>query len=362
MTIDNRIAKLEQKFQQRRQQQGDDRLVVPNNWADFARTVQIRSGGDVRFFDPYSYQEKLVDLMIQQSVVIIKSRQLGISETITCFMLWRACSNPGYLGLIISKTQTDSSLLGRRMKRMISSLGLKTSTENVSDVEIQGYGRILFRSGKTPDAGRGLESVVDCFMDELAFMDSGKEVYDSLAPAQQMVGEKSRIFAVSTPNGKTGFFWDLLSNGNGDKDIELICNQVSKGHGSPFQYWVDEGGWAKCLIHWREHPTYGSNPNFLQEIHQKRKLSWDVIAQEYDLSFKESSVNVFSADLIKLNAVGKYENEVDEKARYFLGVDTSTVGSDFFVCVVLKEIASNFVFDTLRHYTLLEERNAFQYL
>ena len=313
-------------------------MVVPPNWADFARTVQIRSGGDVRFFNPYDYQEKLVELMLARSVILIKSRQLGISETVTAFMLWRACSNPGYLGLVISKTQTDSSLLARRMKRMIASLGLKTSTENVSDVEIQGYGRILFRSGKTPDAGRGLESVVDCFMDELAFLESGKEVYDSLAPAQQMVGDRSRIFAVSTPNGKSGFFWDLLSNGNEDKDIELICSQASKGETEPFQYWVDSGGWAKCVLHWRVHPTYGNNPNFLEEIHEKRKLSWDVIAQEYDLSFKESAVNVFSADTIKLNATGKYEHEIDKNAQYFLGVDTATVGSDYFACVVLKKL------------------------
>lgn len=291
-------------------------FVVPNHWSDFARMVQIRSGGNVKRFNPYPYQEQLVNLMLERSVIIVKSRQMGVSETITCFLLWRACLNPGYLGLVFSKTQADSSLLARRMKRMIASLGLETATENLSDIEIRGHGRILFRNSK-PDSARGIESVVDCFLDELAFIETGKDVYDALAPAMQMVGDKARVFAVSTPNGKNGFFWDLLTAGNGDRDIELLCNQASVGEGEPFQYWVDSGGWAKTLLHWRAHPVYGGNPNFLQEVHEKQKLSLETIDQEYNLSFIESATNVFSADLIRANAIGAYE-EPQKNGCFFL--------------------------------------------
>lgn len=311
-----------------------DELIVPPNWADFARMCKIRSGGDVLKFNPYIYQEILVDLMLERSVCIVKSRQLGISETITCFMLWRACLNPGYLGLVFSKTQTDSSLLARRMKRMIESLGLKTTTENISDIEIQGKGRILFRNSK-PDSARGIESVCDVFLDELAFLDTGKDVYDALAPSMQMVGDKARVFAVSTPNGKSGFFWDLINSGNGDKDIELICNQASKGFAKPFQTWVDDGGWGKVLIHWKCHPIYGSNPNFLQDIHEKQKLTWATIQQEYNLNFQESEANYFSADIIRKCAIGEDEKPSSD-SFYFIGIDTSTNGDDYSVAAVIK--------------------------
>ena len=133
-----------------------NQLNISNNWLDFARKCKIRSGGNVVYFDPYQYQIDLVNLMINHSVCVVKSRQLGISETITNFMLWRACLNPGYLGLVFSKTQTDSSLIARRMKRMIESLGLKTATENLTDIEINGGGRILFRNSN-PDSARGIE-------------------------------------------------------------------------------------------------------------------------------------------------------------------------------------------------------------
>jgi phage terminase large subunit-like protein len=312
-----------------------NQLNVSNNWLDFARKCKIRSGGNVVYFDPYQYQIDLVNLMINHSVCVVKSRQLGISETITNFMLWRACLNPGYLGLVFSKTQTDSSLIARRMKRMIESLDLKTATENLTDIEVNGGGRILFRNSN-PDSARGIESVVDVFFDELAFLESAKEVFDAVAPSQQMVGNKARVFAVSTPNGKNGFYWDLLNSGNGNKDIELICKNVSDGNDEPFQYWIDSGGWGKVLIHWKTHPVYGGNSNFLNDIHDKQKLSWEIINQEYNLSFQESSCNYFSFADINKCAIGENEKYNDE-CDYFLGIDAATTGRDYAVCVVMKK-------------------------
>ncbi|MEO0683688.1 MAG: terminase family protein [Cyanobacteria bacterium J06649_11] len=330
----SRIRNLEKRAKKQRRFQSESK-PIPENWVDFARSCKIRSGGNVVSFNPYQYQIDLVDLMVKRSVCIVKSRQLGISETITCFMLWRACLNPGYLGLVFSKTQTDSSLLARRMKRMIESLGLKTVTENLSDIEIQGLGRILFRNSK-PDSARGIESVVDCFLDELAFQENAKEIYDALAPAMQMVGDKARVFAVSTPNGKSGFFYDLASSNNGDKNIELLCEQASKGETKPFQHWVDSGGWAKVLIHWKSHPVYGNNLNFLEDIHVKQKLSWEIIEREYNLSFSDSSVAVFSSDLIRLNATGTYSDKPNKHTEYYCGLDTSSLGSDYTVFTVFE--------------------------
>lgn len=333
----SKIQRLEAKARKRnqKQEQTDTQLQIPKNWADFARMVKIRSGGDVKPFNPYPYQEELVELMLERSVCVVKSRQLGISESITSFMLWRACLNPGYLGLVFSKTQTDSSLLARRMRRMIASLGLKTATENLSDIEILGRGRVLFRNSK-PESARGIESVVDVFLDELAFLESGKEVYDALAPAMQMVGDKARVFAVSTPNGKAGFYWDLFNNGNEGRDVEILCSQASKGESKPFQYWIDTGGWAKVLIHWKVHLIYGSDSKFLENVHEKQKLSWTTINQEYNLSFSESESAVFSVNIIRQCAIGFLESDVDKEADYYIGLDTSTTGEDYCVAIVLK--------------------------
>jgi hypothetical protein len=330
----HKIRRLERIVAKRNKPENDN-LIIPGNWLDFARTVSVRSGGEIIKFDPYQYQVNLVDLMMQRSVIVAKSRQLGISETITCFMLWRACLNPGYLGVVFSKTQVDTGLLARRMKRMINSLGLKTTTENLGDIEVEGRGRILFKNSN-PDSARGIESVVDCFFDEFAFVEDAKFIYDAVAPAQQMLGDKARVFIVSTPNRKTNFYWDLLNGNNDDKDVELICKQISKGGEKPFQYWIDSSGWGKIIIHWKEHPIYGQNPNFLNDVHEKQKLDWETIKQEYDLNFEESAENVFNAELVRLNAVGKYESDYDESADYYCGLDCSTFGADHTVFTVIK--------------------------
>ncbi len=308
---------------------------VPDRWLDFARLCKIRSAGEIVNFNPYDYQIRLVDSMLKSSVVVVKSRQLGISETITSFMLWRAFKNPGYLGLVFSKTQTDSSLIARRMRRMIDGLNAKTTTENLCDIELVGGGRILFRNSK-PESARGIESVVDVFLDELAFIDTAKEVYDALAPSQQMVGDNARVFAVSTPNGKDGFYWELASNSNGDNDLTRICDQVSSGEIEPYQSWIDGGGWTKVVIHWRSHPIYGSDPNFLKKVALTQKLSESTINQEYNLSFSDSNSAVFSTDLILKNSIGEFEKP-EPNCEYFFGIDASGIGDDYAVCVVLKK-------------------------
>lgn len=336
---ENPLVNYHSQKSEKRSRKTKNILGTPEVWLDFARRCKIRSGGNVINFNPYQYQIELANLMVNHSVCVVKSRQLGISETITCFMLWRACLNPGYLGLVFSKTQTDSSLIARRMKRMIKSLGLKTATENLTDIEINGGGRILFRNSN-PDSARGIESVVDVFLDELAFLETAKEVYDSLAPSQQMVGDKARVFAVSTPNGKSGFYWDLLNSANGSKDIESLCTDAGNGI-KPYQHWIDNGGWAKVLIHWKAHPLYSSNPTFLQDIHDKQKLSWEIINQEYNLSFQETECNYFKFSDIDNCAIGNYE-DYSNKFNYYLGIDAATTGRDYAVCVVLKKDNNKF--------------------
>jgi hypothetical protein len=260
-------------------------IKIPDNWLDFARMLKIRSGGVIVNFEPFDYQIKLVDMMLARSVCVAKSRQLGVSETVSSLMLWRAAKEEGYLGLVFSKTQGDTGLIARRMRRMINSIGLTTVTDNLQDIELSTGGRILFRNSK-PDAARSIESVVDVFWDESGFVDELAEIRAAVAPTQQMVGDKAREFMVSTPNGKQGVYWDTLNESNGFVDIE---EEIRTAADEPYKEWVDSGGWGKVLIHWKAHPIYGGNPNFLQEIHERKKLSWDTIEREYNLSFDSTS-------------------------------------------------------------------------
>lgn len=336
-------------------------IVIPTNWADFARLTTIRSGGHIIPFSPYDYQEQLVEMMLERSCIVVKSRQLGLSETIICYMLWRACLNPGYLGVVFSKTQMDTGLLARRMRRMIASIGLKTKTENYGDIEIEGHGRILFRNSK-PESGRSLESVVDIFFDEAAFVDDFKAIFDAIAPAQQMVGESARVYVVSTPNGKSGYYWDLLTTGQ-STDIEALCDRISAGNENPFISWVDSGGWAKVVVHWKAHPIYGSNPNFLKEIAEKQKLSAETIKQEYDLSFGSSEENYFDYSTVQACITDEeISKERNPDSVYVLGVDPAFGGDDYCAAVLLECSPSSDRFNVLVPYRKRQQTTEYNLL
>ena len=108
-----------------------EKKQLPDTWLKFANLCQIRSGSQVINFNPYQYQLKLIELIkVHHSTVIAKTRQLGITETVANYFLFKACKNPGYLGVIFSKTQSDTSNIAKRIRRQIDSLYEYIETEN----------------------------------------------------------------------------------------------------------------------------------------------------------------------------------------------------------------------------------------
>lgn len=310
---------------------------IPENWSDFAPLTMIRSGTQVIPFNPYDYQIQLIDCVENHfATVVAKTRQLGVTETISNYFLWKALRFPGYVAVVLSKGMADTSNIAKRIRVMSNSLeGLELESDNLSDMKIKGGGRILFRPS-TPNGVRGLESISDILFDESAFVDGIDQIYTSAIPATEMVGDNARLIFLSTPNGKSGFYWDRLALNNGERDVEQICEDMKEGLINPVQSWVDENDWAKFIIHWKAHPIYGANPNYLEGIRKRKQLSETAIQQEYNLSFNESEVIVFSNEIVRLNAIGNYEKPVIGK-RFYIGIDTSTVGDDYTVCMVLSE-------------------------
>jgi hypothetical protein len=98
---------------------------VPSVWLDFARMCKIRSGTQFINFEPYFYQKELVDLIeARKFTCIAKTRQLGISELICNYFVWKALRNSGYVAVILSKNQSDTSALAKRVKKHLFPLSL----------------------------------------------------------------------------------------------------------------------------------------------------------------------------------------------------------------------------------------------
>ena len=308
---------------------------VPDNWPEFAELTRIRSGGKIIPFKPYSYQKELVQAIEDNfGTVVAKGRQLGCSETATSYMLWRACREPGFLGVVLSKGQADTANLCKRARMMADSAPelIELATKNLTDLRIVGGGRILFRPA-TPNGVRGLESVSMLFFDEIAFIPSIDLLFTAAVPSTEMCGADARILMMSTPYGRSGFFYERLISGNGHRDLIEEAELCRAEGSSGVRQWVDDNGWAKVLLHWRAHPTYSADPNYIETTMARKQMTEQTVRQEYDLMFTDSDMTVFPAQAVKDCARGSWESP-EPDGSYYLGVDTSTVGGDYTVAMV----------------------------
>ncbi|NEO34395.1 MAG: hypothetical protein F6K36_29150 [Symploca sp. SIO3C6] len=175
----------------------------------------------------------------------------------------------------------------------------------------------------------------DVLFDEWAFVENAQLIYDVVMPTMELVGDDARVIVNSTPNGRFGHYWGLLSEANGkDHDIDRICQDVKEGAIAPFQHWVDGDGANKVVIHWKAHPIHSTVDDYLEKKRQQTKMSKGGIQREYNLSFDASDQSVFDYEDIEAAAIGDY-SEPDKELFYYLGIDTSTIGKDYTVAIVI---------------------------
>jgi hypothetical protein len=315
------------------------RNPVPNSWPDFARLCDIRSGDGVVKFDPYPFQREVIAAIEQSKTTIIaKGRQLGLTESVSNYFLWKACTKPGYLAVIFSRTQSDTSNIAKRLRRMVESLSryVTPATDSLTDLELSSGGRILFRNS-TAFGSRGLESVSDILFDEASFIDDIEEIFKSAIPTTSMLGEKAKIVVLSTPNGQAGWYFDKLNSNNGAADLLQLCEDVRTSKADPVQIWKDSNDWNKILIHWKAHPLYGAQEDYLERVADSTGLPEGDVRQEYDLSFTDSEEGVFSPILVRSAAIlESLEKAAVGTCSYFMGIDSASGGDDYTVGMVIK--------------------------
>ncbi|NEZ61998.1 hypothetical protein D0962_04280 [Leptolyngbyaceae cyanobacterium CCMR0082] len=305
------------------------------SWPVFASKTLIRSGANLIPFQPYDYQKAFVEqIEAHYGTVAVKSRQMGFTEMVASYFLWSCYQNPAYLAVIFSKTQDDTTNIARRVRMMASSHpDVELETENLRDLKLKDGGRLVFKPA-TPNAARGLESVAAILFDEAAFVPPIEEIYGSAMPSMEMLGDDARVIILSTPNGQSGFYWERVSESNGDIDVLRKCEEIRQG-GSPIQHWTDQEGWCKFMAHWRAHPVYSNRENYLQDIAKKKRLPLAQVRQEYDLDFTVSTESLFNQDAVQAQAIGQWEKP-QSGADYLVCVDPNFGGSDYFRAQVWK--------------------------
>ncbi len=68
--------------------------------------------------------------------------------------------------------------------------------------------------------------------------------------------------------------------------------------------------------------------NYIEYRQQQDSTDLETVLKEYNLEFIDSTISVFSSDLIRCNAVGELENSQESGAKYYMGIDSASVGKD----------------------------------
>ncbi|MFM6208936.1 terminase large subunit domain-containing protein, partial [Planktothrix sp.] len=157
------------KNQKKLQTREDFRANLPDTWEDFIALLKIKSGETYKQFKAYDYQSKLIQLCEKETTILaVKSRQLGITQTIASYFLFKACKNPAYSAICFSRSQDDVSALSRRVRDMVlqlESFGIELSTDNVGLIKLKGLGEIYFKNS-SKEGSRSYDSISDFLFDE----------------------------------------------------------------------------------------------------------------------------------------------------------------------------------------------------
>lgn len=287
-------------------------LPTVDNWPSFAQRTWIRTSGTVAPFDPYPYQVDLINsINAYPNTIVNKSRQTGVSETVCSYLLNRALTERGFAAVIFSKTQSDASELGRRVRAMANSLRgeqVRYLTDSTTQLAFEGRGTLYFLPA-SPRAARGIPSCSVLFMDEAAFLDGAAELYRGAMPTLSMVGEAAKVIVVSTPDTELDWFGQL--------------------------WHAEVGDWNRVAIHYSLHPIYGADPDWARRTRESRRMTTAAWNSEYELQFGATDTQIYPNDLIVRAARGHWRECGTVNRSYVIGIDPNAGGDDYFVAIVL---------------------------
>ena len=320
------------KNQRKLQTRENFKTYLPDRWEDFIALLKIKSGESYKQFKAYDYQSKLISLCESESTILaVKSRQLGITQTIASYFLFKACKNPAYSAVCFSRSQDDVSALSRRVRDMalqLQSYGIELLIDNVGLIKLKNLGEIYFKNS-SKEGSRSYDSISDFLFDEASFVPTIESIYSASSASSSMVSKSLKVI-VSTPGSKLSWFYKQ-ANLNSDKPIDLTCKQVADGSLPPF-YHYNESGLCKVFIHWKSHPIYSLRDDYLEFRQQQDQTSIEVINREYNLTFEEIEEHgIFNSKIIQLSSIETPIEKPLEGVEYYLGIDTATVGDDYFV-------------------------------
>jgi hypothetical protein len=179
------------------------------------------------------------------------SRQSGKSTTVAALALEQILFHPGSLVLLVAPSERQSHELFRKVMAGYHALGqpLDTVKSNQGELELENHSRVVALPGRE-ETIRSFSGVRLLILDEAARVPD--VLYRSVRP--MLAVSRGRLIALSTPFGRSGWFYDE---------------------------WVGTGPWQRIHIPWTQCPRI--TPEFIAE--ETRALGQAWVDQEYNCLF-----------------------------------------------------------------------------
>lgn len=181
---------------------------------DFQLTTQLESMSGAEMMrragkEPDPWQNELLTTEPDRALVNC-SRQAGKSECAAAMGLRQSLHKPRSTTLIVSPSQRQSAETLSKVTALMGGLNLPaaiTDAESILSLRLSNRSRILALPGK--------EATVRAFTADLIILDEAARIANSLfeAVTPMLAVSHGRVIAMSTTNGKRGWWYELWVNG-----------------------------------------------------------------------------------------------------------------------------------------------------
>lgn len=240
-------------------------------------------------FKTFDYQDALVtDYQQSRFNIILKARQLGISEITAAYATWLMLFHRDKNILVMaSKAETAKNIIKKvatALKKLPKWLVLAdVTTDNKFSIELSNGSQIK-AIATSEDAGRS-EALSLLIIDEAAFVPRFEELWTGLYPT---VSAGGNVIVLSTPNGVGNKFHQLYV------DAEQGTNEFKA---SRLMWWVHPER-ISDLEDDPERPGFKTSSWFRNEVKSTNMSPRDV-AQELECNFNASGDTVISGDFLE---------------------------------------------------------------
>jgi hypothetical protein len=180
---------------------------------DDSQGIGIDDGSGTTPFKLWDDQRQVLkDIHENRRVIILKSRQLGISWTVIGYIWWLIKWHDGQIALLLSLTEDDAKELIRRigvlearLPQWLRDVSPLAKPPNAASIVYANGSRVTSRAA-TPTAGSGQAASI-VLMDEAAKMQWARPLFTSIKPTVE--AGRAKLILLSTAYGTGNLFHDV---------------------------------------------------------------------------------------------------------------------------------------------------------